>query len=135
VRVQLDTNAYVAFKGGDPDTVDVIRLADRLALSTVVVGELLAGFALGSRASENRRELASFLESPRVEILPVGRDTATFYAAVYAQLRAKGRPLPTNDMWVAAGALEHGSVLLTHDKHFASVEGLIVVRRPEDLLP
>jgi tRNA(fMet)-specific endonuclease VapC len=135
VRVQLDTNAYVGFKGGDPDTIDVIRLADRLALSTVVLGELLAGFALGSRESENRRELARFLESPRVEIVRLGRDTAIFYAAVYAQLRAKGRPVPTNDMWVAASALEHGSVLLTHDRHFTAVDGLIVVRRPEDLLP
>jgi tRNA(fMet)-specific endonuclease VapC len=135
VRVLLDTNAYVAFKGGDPDTVDALRLAEAIHLSSVVLGELLAGFAVGSREAQNRRELAAFLDSPRVDILPITTDTAAFYATVFALLRRKGRPVPTNDLWIAATALEHGLALVTHDAHFREIEGLRLVTRPEDLLP
>ena len=135
MRVLLDTNAYVAFKGGDPDTVDSLRTADDIRLSSVVVGELLAGFAVGPREAQNRRELAAFLDSPRVDVLAVTTDTAAFYATVFALLRRKGRPIPTNDLWIAATALEHGLALITHDAHFAEIEGLRLITRPEDLLP
>ena len=135
MRVLVDTNAYVAFKGGDPDTVDALRMADKIRLSSVVLGELLAGFAAGSREARNRRDLAAFLDSPRADVVPVTTDTAAFYATVFALLRSKGRPIPTNDLWIAASALEHGLALVTHDAHFREIEGLRLVTRPEDLLP
>jgi tRNA(fMet)-specific endonuclease VapC len=114
--------------------VDVVRMADEIGLSSVVLGELLAGFAVGSREAQNRRELATFLDSPRVDVLPVTTDTATFYATVFALLRRKGRPIPTNDLWIAATALEHGLSLVTSDVHFREIEGLRLITRPEDLL-
>ena len=135
MRILLDTNAYVAFKGGDPATLEIIQLAEQVSLSTIVLGELLAGFALGSREPENREGLSAFLDSPRVSIISVTAETASFYAALFKQLRAKGRPIPTNDLWLAASALQHGSPLVTQDAHFDGIEGLLVVRRPEDLLP
>jgi Predicted nucleic acid-binding protein, contains PIN domain len=61
--------------------------------------------------------------------------TTAYYATVFAQLGRKGRPIPTNDLWLAATAMEHGAVLLTHDKHFNEVDGLLVVRQAEDMLP
>ena len=99
------------------------------------MGELLAGFAAGTREARNRAELARFLASPRVGILNVTADTADSYALVYAGLRRKGQPIPTNDLWIAASALEHGFGLLSLDAHFAHVEGLRLGCRVADFLP
>jgi len=134
-RILLDTNAYAAFKRGQPGARDIVQMAGTLGVSTVVLGELLGGFALGSRAERNRTELAAFLDSPRVAVLPVGEATAEFYASVFAALRRKGQPIPTNDLWVAASALEHGFALFTYDSHFRAVDGLLAGSRPEDFLP
>lgn len=134
-RILMDTNAYAAFKRGDPAAQAIVQMADTLALSTVVLGELLGGFALGTRAERNRTELAAFLGSPRVAVLPISEVTARFYASVFATLRRKGRPIPTNDLWVAASGLEHGLALFTYDSHFREVDGLLAGSRLEDFLP
>jgi tRNA(fMet)-specific endonuclease VapC len=123
--VLLDTNGYTAFKQAQPDAVEVFQRAARLALSSVVLGELLAGFAVGSREAQNRAELQQFLASDRVYLLVVDDGTAAFYAKIYSQLRKKGRPIPTNDLWIAASALQHGYALFSYDAHFEQIEGLI----------
>lgn len=133
--IVLDTNAYVAFKRGDADVLSVLRRAERICLPTVVLGELLAGFAAGNREAVNREELALFLQSHRVSTLPVRETTADHYALVFAVLRAKGRPIPSNDLWIAACTLEVGGALLTLDAHFGEVEGLRLGRRLGDFLP
>jgi len=134
-RLLLDTNMYVAFKRGDNDAMELLRLADEVHLSTVVLGELLAGFAAGSREKRNREELTAFLDSPRVSVDAVEEVTADFYGRIFALLRRKGRPIPTNDLWIAATALQHGLVLATRDDHFAAIEGLATARTPSELLP
>ena len=100
-----------------------------------MLGELLAGFAAGTRESKNRSELAQFLNSPRVGVYPVTADTAVSYALVCASLRRKGQPIPSNDLWIAASALEHGAALLSLDVHFANVEGLRLGQRQCHFLP
>jgi tRNA(fMet)-specific endonuclease VapC len=100
-----------------------------------VLGELLAGFATGSRQSENRSELTRFLNSPRVKVVPCIAATADSYALVYAALRRQGQPIPTNDLWIAASCLEHGAALLTLDGHFQYVGGLRVGAQLENFLP
>jgi predicted nucleic acid-binding protein len=100
-----------------------------------VLGELLAGFAAGSRQQENRSDLTRFLESPRVRSVTFGTTTADFYGLVYAALRKQGHPIPTNDMWIAASCLEHGVALVTLDDHFQYVGGLRVGSRLENFLP
>lgn len=134
-RVLLDTNAYVAFKRGEPDIVELLRHADAIAVPTVVLGELLAGFALGRREARNREELAAFLASARVRVVPVDEGTADYYARVFTLLRRKGRPIPVNDLWIAAMALQHGHLLVTFDEHFQFIEGLMTVNAPSQLLP
>ncbi len=133
--ILLDTNAYTDFMLGEAAVVDVVAHADRLGLCSIVLGELLGGFAAGARAARNRAELATFLESPRVEVVPITAQTADSYALVYAGLRRKGRPIPTNDLWIAACALEHGAALLTRDAHFAQIDGLRCGRTLADFLP
>ncbi|HMX09802.1 MAG TPA: type II toxin-antitoxin system VapC family toxin [Burkholderiaceae bacterium] len=131
----MDTNAYSAFMRGDAAIVEALAHADRLYLNAVVLGELLGGFAAGAREAANRAELSRFLASPRVGLLPVTAETADSYALVYGGLRRKGQPIPTNDLWIAASALEHGCALLTLDAHFRQVEGLRCGARLEDFLP
>lgn len=133
--ILLDTNAYTGFMCGDQEIVEVIAHAERLHLNSIVLGELLGGFAAGGREAKNRAELAHFLESPRVSVLPITTSTADSYALVYVNLRQKGQPIPANDLWIAASALEHGAALLSLDAHFRHVEGLRLGRRIEDFLP
>ena len=133
--VLLDTNAYTAFMLGEAAVVEVVAHAERMYVNSIVLGELLGGFAAGSREAKNRAELARFLDSPRVEVVPVTAQTADSYALVYSGLRRKGHPIPTNDLWIAASALELGAALLTRDSHFAQIDGLRCGQRLEDFLP
>lgn len=133
--IALDTNAYSAMRHGDPEISEVFRQADRLLLSAIVVGELISGFDMGTRSAANREALSKFLALRRVTLVPVTLATAEIYAKVLIGLRSKGRPIPSNDQWVAASALEHGASVLTLDAHFAAVEGLRVGRRLADFLP
>ncbi len=133
--VLIDTNAYVAFLRGEPEIVDIVARADLLYLNSIVLGELLAGFAAGMRETSNRAQLSRFLASARVVILSITDETADRYAMVYASLRRKGQPIPTNDLWIAASAIERGIALLTLDAHFSRVDGLRVGRRAADFLP
>jgi tRNA(fMet)-specific endonuclease VapC len=133
--IMLDTNAYTDFMLGAEPVVDVVAHADRLYLNSVVLGELLGGFAAGSRESRNRAELARFLDAPRVAVLPITAQTADSYALVYSGLRRKGHPIPTNDLWIAASALEHGAALLTRDGHFSHIDGLRSGQQLGDFLP
>lgn len=99
MKVLLDTNAYTA-------------------------GELLFGFRNGSRYEANRRELEEFLSTPYVTLLPVTLVTSDRYGRIAAALRRKGRPIPNNDIWIAAHAMESGSELLSFDHHFEEIEGI-----------
>jgi tRNA(fMet)-specific endonuclease VapC len=133
--ILIDTNAYTAFMRGEARMVEVITHAPQLFVSSTVLGELLAGFAAGTREAKNRSELSQFLNSPRVGLYPVTADTADSYAQVYASLRRKRLPIPSNDLWIAASALEHGAALLSLDAHFANVDGLRLGQCLNDFLP
>lgn len=133
--VAIDTNAYTAFKRGDAAVLAVLRHAEEIQLGSIVLGELLAGFAAGSRETQNRAELTRFLDTPRVRLVPCGPVTADFYALIYAALRRQGRPIPTNDMWIAASCMEHGAALLTLDAHFRHVGGLRTGSGLDEFLP
>ncbi len=134
-KVLLDTNAYVAFKKGEPDAIEILQLAGVIGVCSVVLGELISGFVNGSKEARNRQELALFFDSPRVSLLPIDDDTAEFYARIFHQLKRKGRPIPTNDLWVAATAMQHGYTLFTYDKHFNDIENLMSCHQLTDLLP
>lgn len=133
--IALDTNAYAAFKRGDEQVVAVIQHAPSIIVCATVLGELLGGFAAGQRESANRSELSQFINTPRVNVVPSTAATADLYALVYAALRRKGQPIPTNDLWIAASSLEHGAALLTLDAHFKSIDGLRAGVRLEEFIP
>lgn len=123
----LDTNAYSAWKRGHPGALEIVRGSDRLILSAIVAGELLFGFDQGSRQAQNQRELQEFLDRPQVHFLPVSYVTADRFARVASALRRRGTPIPTNDMWIAAHALESAADLVSFDRHFENIDGLALV--------
>jgi len=133
--IALDTNAYIAFKRGDEQIVTVLQHAPIIIVCVTVLGELLGGFAAGQRESHNRSELTQFLNTPRVKVVSSTIATADLYALVYAALRRKGQPIPTNDLWIAASSLEHGAALLTLDAHFQNIDGLRAGTRLDDFIP
>lgn len=125
MKILLDTNAYVALMRGDRETARRVRRAERVFLSAVVAGELLFGFRNGSRFEKNFCDLEAFLENAYVEFLAVSLTTADRFGRIAASLRQKGAPLPTNDIWIAAHAIESGAELLSFDRHFEAIEGLV----------
>ena len=124
MKVLLDTNAYSALLRGHADVARRVRGSEQVLLSSVVVGELLFGFRNGSRYEANRQELDEFLASPFVSLLSVGMVTADRFGRIAAALKRRGRPLPTNDIWIAAHAMESGAELVSFDGHFDDVDGL-----------
>lgn len=125
-RIIIDTNVYVAFKRDVQHVVEVLRRVDYIGINTVVLGELYSGFKGGSKETLNKQGLEQFLDTPRVHVIPMDEVTAEFYALVYSGMRRKGKPIPTNDMWIAASALQHGLALFTMDGHFSMVDGLML---------
>lgn len=134
IKILIDTNAYVEFKRGNQQTLEILRCVQIIGINNIVLGELLAGFSVGSRETENTRELYQFLEIPRVQLFSLEETTARYYATIYKQLRNKGKPIPTNDMWIAATALQHQLILLSYDKHFSSIDGLLQGQQLSDFL-
>ena len=115
MKVLLDTNAYSALKRGVDTVVRRVTRSETVFLSTIVAGELLAGFRQGTRLRKNLAELEAFIDNPHVTVVPVSYVTADRFGRIAAALRAKGRPIPTNDIWIAAHAMETGADLLSYD--------------------
>lgn len=123
-RLVLDTSAYSRLRSGDARVLDRTAAATLLLVPSIVLGELEAGFALGTRAAANRRSLAEFLLEPFVQVVAVDAAVAGEYGKLFAQLRRAGTPVPTNDIWIAAAAIDRGAALLTFDDHFRHFRGL-----------
>ena len=118
MRLALDTNRYTDLCRGMVPVVETIELADEVWLPFIVLGELRAGFAVGSQGSRNDAVLRRFLLKSGVGVLYADEQTSHHYAAVFRQLRKQGTPIPTNDMWIAALVLQHSLVLFARDPHF-----------------
>jgi predicted nucleic acid-binding protein len=128
-RIIMDTNFYTAFKRNDTEAANLVKRAEYIGVNTVILGDLFAGFRCGTKERQNRIELDQFLDSARVDTIGLDDDTAEFYAQVFSELRQKGRPIPSNDLWLAASALQHGLALATYDDHFCSINGLLLAIR------
>lgn len=123
-KILLDTNAYVSYLRGDDKVLEYLAQAENVYMSVFVLGELFAGFKAGKKEKENRRILERFLQKSTVSTLEATVETADIFGLIMALLRQTGKPLPINDIWIAAHALETGSVLVTYDEHFRMIPGL-----------
>jgi tRNA(fMet)-specific endonuclease VapC len=125
-RVLLDTNTVIALFARDSSVESHLEASDEVLLSSVALGELYYGARKSGRPEANAAridELASI-----TPVLACDAATARYYGEIKNQLRAKARPIPENDVWIAAIALQHGLVLATRDEHFAAVDGLTCER-------
>ena len=127
-KAAVDTNVYSAFKRNDERIVNAFSRLDFIGIDTTVLAELYVGFKGGARESINKYELEQFINSPRVHLLDHDAVTAEFYAEIFIKLKQNGAPLPTNDIWIAASAFQHGPVLFSLDSHFEKIDGLILKR-------
>jgi len=124
VKLALDTNRYTDLCRGDVSVVETIELAEEVWLPFIVLGELRAGFAVGSQGPRNEAVLRRFLLKPAVRVLFADEQTTHHYAAVFRQLRKQGTPIPTNDIWIAALVLQHSLILFARDAHFDALPQL-----------
>lgn len=118
MHLLLDTNRYADFVRGVSDVRQALTDADVVYVPFIVLGELHFGFRRGSRRAENERRLKHFLERPNVAILYADQHTVDVYANLAVQLAKQGTPIPTNDIWIAALALQHALTLYARDAHF-----------------
>ena len=103
-----------------------LNQADTVYLSIFVLGELWAGFYGGSKQRENRAILQRFIDKPNVTVLTADASTAVLFGRLGHQLAAIGKPIPINDVWIAAHALQNGAALAAFDAHFELIIGLVL---------
>jgi predicted nucleic acid-binding protein len=125
-RVAIDTNHYRDLCDGLPNVVRSVEEAELVFMPFIVLAELRAGFAMGTRGRDNERVLGTFLTKPGTSVLFATSATTRAYADLYRQLRARGTPIPTNDLWIAALVVENDLTLLTRDQHFRHLPQLRV---------
>lgn len=125
-RILLDTSAYSALFRKHHTIVQLVESVESLYLTPIVLGELRAGFFLGRRGEENERALREFLQSPRVNVLTIDDETTDRWAVIAAFLKKSGTPVASNDIWIAASAMQHGLPILTSDRDFQKIPQVIV---------
>ncbi|MEW6565840.1 MAG: type II toxin-antitoxin system VapC family toxin [Spirochaetota bacterium] len=123
-KILLDTNAYSAFMAGNSHVLEYIVESEEIYLSTIVIGELFAGFYGGKNYDRNIEELKRFLSKDGIKTIDVSIETSEIFGELKNSLSKKGRMLPINDIWIAAHTIETGSKLITFDAHFKQIEGL-----------
>lgn len=117
----VDTSAYSNFRRGEPRVIEQVDRARWIGVPSIVVGELHAGFRSGTRFDQNLSDLNEFLRHPVVQVLAVDEEVARLYGEIVYELRTAGRPVPTNDIWIAATAARFGATVLTFDSHYRAI--------------
>lgn len=127
MNLLIDTSAYSALQKGSLPIKKILENADQIYIPTIVIAELKAGFAFGSKKTVNESLLDKFTSDPAVSVVNIDETTPDIFAEVYAQLRNKGRAIGQNDLWIASLALQYQLPLLTLDAGFASIKQLELV--------
>ena len=118
----LDTKALSAYLDRTKEAVDVVSEAPDLAIPVIVAGEFAFGIAQSRHREAYERSLQRMLE--RCTVLEIGIETARHYAAIRLELKAAGKPIPANDVWIAALSRQYAMPVMSRDSHFDFVGGL-----------
>lgn len=124
MRILIDSNRFIDFCAGDPAVVDAFEQAALLVVPFIVLAEIRVGAHSVKRGDAQVRVLGELLQQPGVRVAHSSDTTAHHYAALYARLKKAGTPIPTNDLWIAALAIEHSLVLYTRDAHFDRIPSI-----------
>jgi len=127
-KLVLDTSAYSAFNRGDKRLKEFFQTDNEILVPFIVIGELRAGFSLGTKSKENEVLLQKLLDSSNVSTITISDKTTRLFAAIFQRLKLAGTPINTNDIWIAALTLEHDCLLLTLDSDFNRVTDLLVAK-------
>jgi tRNA(fMet)-specific endonuclease VapC len=122
--VLLDTNIVIGLFAGDPAVLARLSTTDHIFIPSIVLGELYFGAYKSAHSAENLRRVEEFIRTSAV--LVCDATTAAHYGQIKATLRQRGRPLPENDIWIAALAQQHGLTVISRDQHFTEIESLPV---------
>lgn len=125
MRVALDTNRLTDLFRGDVALAEWLGTCEEVWIPLFVLGEIQAGFHGGAQQPRNELQLRNPLAKETVGVLFPGRVTADHYARLFVQLKRAGTPVPDNDLWIAALALEHDLLLITRDQHFQRIPRLL----------
>ncbi len=123
-EIALDTSVAIRFLNGDTAVTERVMSIPEVVLPVIVVGELLFGAENSAQALKNLPQYLEFISA--CIVVPLGTETARNYARTRLALKRKGRPIPMNDVWIAAQCLEYGWVLVTDDRDFDYVDGLLL---------
>ena len=118
----LDTNALSAAADREPAALDVVAKAERLAVPVIVLGEYRLGIAQSRRRSEYENWLREWIAA--VTLLDIDEETTLYYAKIGLELKRSGKPIPVNDLWIAALCRQYAMPLVSRDRHFDAVNGL-----------
>ena len=127
MELLIDSNRYSDMIRGDKVVAARFASATELWMPLTVLGELLGGFAFGKERRSNEAKLRRFLNKPGTGLLLLDEQTAQIYGNISASLKTQGTPIPTNDIWIAALAVQHDLTLDTRDQHFKHVPGLKLI--------
>jgi len=122
VALILDTNALSAAADRDPAALEVVARAHRLAVPVIVLGEYQLGIAQSRHRTEYENWLREWIGT--VTVLDIDDETTHHYAAIGLELKRSGKPIPANDLWIAALCRQHSLPLVSQDRHFDLVKGL-----------
>lgn len=118
----LDTNALSAAADSEPSALEIVAQAERLSVPVIVLGEYRLGIAQSRHRASYEAWLREWLSS--VGVLEIDDDTTHSYAMIGLELKKKGKPIPTNDLWIAALCRQHSLPVLSRDRHFDLVPGI-----------
>ena len=118
----LDTNALSAAADRDPGALEVVAMAERLAVPVIVLGEYRLGISQSRRRADYEKWLQEWIEA--VTVLNIDEETTRHYAAIGLELKRSGKPIPANDLWIAALCRQHSLSLISRDRHFDVVRGI-----------
>ena len=130
VRIALDTNRITDLFRGDEELAEQLGLCDEVWIPLIVLGEIKAGFHGGTQQRRNEILLRRLLAKSTVGVLLPDQETTEQYARLFVQLKRAGTPVPDNDLWIAALALQHNLLLVTPDRHFDRIPQLMTARSP-----
>lgn len=131
--ILIDTNAYAEFKKGNQEAIEIIQSAKNIIINPIVIGELISGFIIGKKEKQNRQELQKFINSKRIIEIKIDSSISEEFALIFKELKIKGRPIPTNDIWIAAIARKFKFTIFSYDKHFHEISGLKIISKINDI--
>jgi predicted nucleic acid-binding protein len=129
MKIAIDSNRYTDLCRNLPEAVEIIENANLVFVPLIVIAEQRAGFANGNQQEKNERILTKFLNKEEVSILYPDEQTTHFYASLYSYLRKKGKPIPTNDLWIAALVIQYNLTLYDRDSDFDNLPQLARIGR------